>query len=132
MARHEMPGIIIEAFLGWAVFCRLKAQRGDSAPSGGPLPRLTVSPLIFGSLPPGPVAAWCQHPSHPSHPPPAHSQLTHLHSQHPGCFLKLFFSLPLLLLHRTLICASKTRIWHSARKYQNRIERFLDLIILYK
>ena len=132
MARHEMSKITIEAFLGWAVFCRLKAQRGDSAPSAGPLPRLTVSPLIFGSLPPGPVAAWCQHPSHPSHPFPAHSQLTHLHSQHPGCFLKLFFSLPLLLLHRTLICASKTRIWHSARKYQNRIERFLDLIILYK
>ena len=116
--------------LGWVVLWRLKAQRGDSAPSGGPLPRLTVSPLIFGSLPPGPVAAWCQHPSHPSHPPPAHSQLTHLHSQHPGCFLKLFFSLPLLLLHRTLICASKTRIWHSAKKYQNRIERFFDLIIL--
>ena len=54
-------------------------------------------------------------------------------AQKPGCFLKLFFSLPLLLPPRISIYASKVYpfMWHSAKKYPIRIERFLDLDISY-
>ena len=101
-----MSGIKMQAFLGWALASvvkegggRLKAQSSDSAAlAAPPLPSYGLTPLSSAA---SRQVQWL--PAASSLPSPGAAKLAQIS---PRCFLKLSFSLPLLLPPRISICAS--------------------------